>query len=213
MRKTLCVCLVLVLCLFATGYAEEEATNDVQKLFGKTENGVYENEILGLGFNMDGWSEINEQERATAEQIGKQTDLKDLIEKPETGRVTILKVMTEDGSEHMNIYVIDMGNMASVIEKTGLETFLRMTEIRYKGLFRQSTTVNLELEYTKTSIGEHEYDGMRISCDLMDNHLFIRQIMFIRGNYMYTIAVSTSREEAMLDEILGCFYHLKDSEE
>ena len=88
-----------------------------------------------------------------------------------------------------------------------------MTEIRYKELFSQSTTVNLELEYTKTSIGEHEYDGMRISCDLMDNHLFIRQIMFIRGHYMFTIAVSTSREEAMLDEILGRFYHLQDSEE
>ena len=123
MRKTLCVCLVLVLCLFATGYAEEEATIDVQKLFGKTENGVYENEILGLGFNMDGWCEINEQERATAEQIGKQTDLKDLIEKPETGRVTILEVMTEDGSEHMNIYVNDMGNMASIIEKQAWKPF------------------------------------------------------------------------------------------
>ena len=64
MRKTMCVCLALVLCFFVTGYAEEEATIDVQKLFGKTENGVYENEILGLGFNMDGWCGYNDKEAA-----------------------------------------------------------------------------------------------------------------------------------------------------
>lgn len=33
MRKTLCVCLVLVLCLFATGYAEDAMLDEIPGRF------------------------------------------------------------------------------------------------------------------------------------------------------------------------------------
>ncbi len=214
MRKTLCICLVLVLCLFATGYAEEEATIDVQKLFGKTENGVYENEILGLGFNMDGWCGYNDKEAATIEQFGKVAASEEFMkELRESGAVTVLEVKAEDGSGNININVNDLGSTASIVEKIGLKTFLEMSVDTYKELYSQTAMKNIEIEYVTTSIEGEEYAGYRISCDLMGIHMYMRQMLFLRGTYVVTISMTTSKEEAMLDEILGRFYHLQDSEE
>ena len=209
MRKTLCVCLVLVLCLFATGYAEEASVN-VRELFGTIENGAYENKLLGLGFDVVGWHGYNKQAQMKAEEI---TFSEDLIEElKKTGGVTLLEIKAEDGSGNININVGDYGNVASIIEIIGLADFLQMSEDSYKETYSKIGIENLELEYAKTSIEDQEYDGLRISGDLDGEHMNVRQMMFIRGNYMLTIVVMAP-EETMVEDILGRFYCLKDSEE
>lgn len=209
MRKTLCVCLVLVLCLFATGYAEEASVN-VRELFGTIENGAYENKLLGLGFDVVGWHGYNKQAQMKAEEI---TFSEDLIEElKKTGGVTLLEIKAEDGSGNININVGDYGNVASIMEIIGLADFLQMSEDSYKETYSKIGIENLELEYAKTSIEDQEYDGLRISGDLDGKHMNVRQMMFIRGNYMLTIVVMAP-EETMVEDILGRFYCLKDSEE
>ena len=209
MRKTLCVCLVLVLCLFATGYAEEASVN-VRELFGTIENGAYENKLLGLGFDVVGWHGYNKQAQMKAEEI---TFSEDLIEElKKTDGVTLLEIKAEDGSGNININVGDYGNVASIMEIIGLADFLQMSEDSYKETYSKIGIENLELEYAKTSIEDQEYDGLRISGDLDGEHMNVRQMMFIRGNYMLTIVVMAP-EETMVEDILGRFYCLKDSEE
>ena len=209
MRKILCVCLALVLCLFVTGYAEEASVN-VCELFGTIENGAYENKLLGLGFDVVGWHGYNKQAQMKAEEI---TFSEDLIEElKKTGGVTLLEIKAEDGSGNININVGDYGNVASIIEIIGLADFLQMSEDSYKETYSKIGIENLELEYAKTSIEDQEYDGLRISGDLDGEHMNVRQMMFIRGNYMLTIVVMAP-EETMVEDILGRFYCLKDSEE
>ena len=213
MRKILCVCLTVVLCLFATGYAEEAAV-DTQELFGKVENGAYENKILGLGFNMDGWDGYDEEHKAIAEKIGEVTGATELLEQlNKTGVVTILDVRADDGTGGININVNDMGSSASIIETIGLDTYLPMIVDTMKEMYSQASMKNIEMEYMKTSIGDQEYAGFNGSYDLLNIHIYMRQMMVARDNYLFTITVSTAKEEAMLDEILGRFYCLKDSEE
>lgn len=208
MRKVLCVCVALVLCLLATGYAEE-AEVDVQELFGTIENGAYENKLVGLGLNVVGWRGYNKQDQIPAEQIAFSEDLIEELKK--TGGVTLLEIKTEDGSGNININVIDLGNVANIIEIIGLDAFLQMSEDSYKETYSKIGIKNLELEYAKTSIEDQEFDGLRISGELDGDHMDVRQMMFIRGNYMLTIVVMAP-EEAMVEDILGRFYCLKDSE-
>ena len=106
----------------------------------------------------------------------------------------------------------DYGNVASIIEIIGLADFLQMSEDSYKETYSKIGIENLELEYAKTSIEDQEYDGLRISGDLDGEHMNVRQMMFIRGNYMLTIVVMAP-EETMVEDVLGRFYCLKDSEE
>ena len=65
---------------------------------------------------------------------------------------------------------------------------------------------------TQKHVEDQEYDGLRISGDLDGEHMNVRQMMFIRGNYMLTIVVMAP-EETMVEDVLGRFYHLQDSEE
>lgn len=120
MRKTLCVFLVLVLCLFATGYAEEEATIDVQKLFGKTENGVYENEILGLGFNMDGWETVPDEELERSYKTANAILPSQLTQYMDESRnITVMNVRQD--LDNVNIKLRYLGSIAKEVTDTDME--------------------------------------------------------------------------------------------
>ena len=73
---------------------------------------------------------------------------------------------------------------------------------------------NAEAEYVSTTIEGREYDGMLGSYDILtvNQHMYSRLIMFIRGEYMVIITASSVTEDRT-EEICQRFYHLKDSEE
>ena len=214
MKKVLCLCIAFLLCFMTVGYAAEEATStdaavEIQDLFGKEENGVYENEFLGLGFNMEGWRGYNENEELLAAQIGKAVvpdDMSKMLE--ESGIIPIAEFKAGDGSGNFNINANNLGDTASIINAVGLDYMLDSFKDLYKTELSKLAVENLELETAVTKIGDQEFPGLKASYDMLKIHMFMRQFMFIRGTYLVTVTITTI-DEAETEKIAQRFYLLK----
>ena len=79
---------------------------------------------VGLGFNIDDWCEINYRSDDQRSGLENKQILWGSYRKTrnkENGYHS--ESPSEDGSEHMNSYVNDMGNMASILEKQAWKPF------------------------------------------------------------------------------------------
>lgn len=212
MRKTLCVCLVLVLCLFATGYAEEAAV-DADTLFGTIENGAYENKYVGLGFKIDDWQILTDEDYERMREATKALMPEEMQQfKENAGILTVLRAK-DLLNNAINIKIKYIAGSSEYTE-TDTKTLIKSNIDDFQQWLRETGFANAEAEYVSTTIEGREYDGMLGSYDILtvNQHMYSRLIMFIRGEYMVIITASSVTEDRT-EEICQRFYHLKDSEE
>ena len=212
MRKVLCVCLALVLCLFVTGYAEEASVN-MQELFGTIENGAYENKYVGLGFKIDDWEIIKDEDFERMREAVKDLMPEEMQQfKENAGILTVLRA-NDLLNNAINIKIKYIAGSSEYTD-TDAKTLITSNIDGFKQWLLETGFANAEAEYVSTTIEGREYDGMLGSYDLLtvNKHMYSRLIMFIRGEYMVIITASSVTEDRT-EEICQRFYHLKDSEE
>ena len=210
MRKVLCVCLALVLCLFATGYAETVKRNWLE-MNGTIEDGAYRNELLGLGFDMDGWSlypaewELSEEEQDYDEIPADVTDAE--TEMHEYFMIRAFQAFKSDDSD-VEILIQHIGENEAKNAEKDIENIvygLMDNQIKYSRL-------NPQVEYTTTKIGDRDYPGFTTYTEHDGVRRYTRSVVFVQDEYL-AIIFTASVSEDKTEEIFQHFYHLKDSEE
>ena len=131
MKKVLCLIMVFALCFATVGYASEATPTDMKtvkknnkkatptdvsedidsaSIFGKTVNGNYENEFLGLGFKLKDWHLYSEQELAAVNQVSNDLISSNLIKLalPPRTKLMLLPLITTPKGQSAYRYGITM---------------------------------------------------------------------------------------------------------
>lgn len=211
MKKVICLCLVFLFCFTAVGYAAEEtvaAEVSVEDLFGKEENGVYENTFLGLGFNGDGWHFNTEEEIEALNNFSKTLLTEEYAEMiDQINSMYLMMAVAPDGS-NINITLTNLGDTASVYQLLGMEVVAQNSVDTSKQIFEASGYKNVAVEYAKIAIEDQEYDGMKTSFQMQGMDMLSTLFMFLCDRYMVTVTVTGFTEEA-INEGFQRLYHLK----
>ena len=208
MRKALCIILALVLCLFTTGNAEEAAV-EIQDLFGKEENGVYENKFLGLGFSMEGWSRDPDWMCKSDEEDSDKADSEEtIIDMPEYFMIQVFEAFTSE--ERKNVY-ITIQHLGENIGEDENEFYVKELMNNRKTFFSERGYENARVEYATVNIGEREYQGMASFLEINGVSEYSRVAVFIQDHYLVRIEALTKQEDKT-EEIFQHFFELKDSE-
>ena len=214
MKKVLCLCIAFLLCFMTVGYAAEEATStdaavEIQDLFGKEENGVYENEFLGLGFKLGDWHLYSEEELNALNQVT--TEVIESNLKQDIGlddNVTIMMATAPDSKSNINIMLRDMKDYMEAIETMGIDMVISSSLDASKEMYSQVGFENVKMDSAKIRVEKKDYSGVNVYYEAQGVPTYLKQIWLLKDNYMAYITI-TCLEEDKTDEVVQKLYNLK----
>ena len=212
MKKVLCICLAFLFCFMTAGYAAEATTSDDisgAELFGKEENGNYENAFIGLGFKLEDWHLYTDEEIDAMNNLSKALLTEDYSKMME--QIDVIYVMMAVDSAtgtNINIALNNLGGMASIYDVMGMEYIATNNVDPSISMMKASGYQDVAVEYAKTTIDGEEYHGLATSYKLQAFNMKSRLIMFIRDRYLVSVTVTGFTDEAV-NECFERLYHLK----
>ncbi len=193
--------------------SEPADDGDGEELFqaGTAEDGVYTNEMLGLGCTLDEeWTFASEEEIAATFGIAKE-----LIEQAETGvelddaqTFTDLYVYADAGARNINVQVqtlgaLEGGIMGKISEETLLDSVLPVLEETMTSAYAGFGTVTCEKADVRFLDEDHKAISMVTEAE--DMTMYQKQVYLPQGRYV-AIVTCTSAGEDTTDEMLELFY-------
>ncbi len=195
--------------------ASEPADGDGEELFqaGTAEDGVYTNEMLGLGCTLDSdWTFATQEEIAATFGMAKE-----LIEQAETGvelddaqTFTDMYVYADAGARNINVQVqtlgaLEGGIMGKISEETLLDSVLPVLENTLSSAYADFGTVTCEKADVRFLDEDHKAVSMVTEAE--DMTMYQKQVYLPQGRYV-AIVTCTSVGEDTTDEMLELFYKI-----
>ena len=230
MKKVLCLIMVFALCFATVGYASEATPTDMKtvkknnkkatptdvsedidsaSIFGKTVNGNYENEFLGLGFKLKDWHLYSEQELAAVNQVS--NDLISSKVEQDIGladNLTIMMASAQDDKASINIVLRNMKEYVDAINMMGVDKVIESSLDTSREMYAQAGFENVKMDSAKINVENKDYAGTSIYYEVQGVPSYLKQIWLVRGEYVAYITI-TSMNEDTTDEIVKNLYHLK----
>ena len=230
MKKVLCLIMVFALCFATVGYASEATPTDMKSnkknskratptdvsedidsvsIFGKTVNGNYENEFLGLGFKLKDWHLYSEQELAAVNQVS--NDIIASKVEQDIGladNLTIMMASAPDDKASINIVLRNMKEYVDAINMMGVDKVIESSLDTSREMYTQAGFENVKMDSAKINVENKDYAGTSIYYEAQGVPSYLKQIWLVRGEYVAYITI-TSMNEDTTDEIVKNLYHLK----
>ena len=210
MKKIFGILLALVLCAAVCCGTAETAT--VADWFGTIDGSVYENPMVGLGCDLDGWryftqDEILESSKMTEEILHE--DLAELVK--EATSVIVMQAEKNDGLQTVNIAVQEFSAYMATVEAVGMETVLEIVkeQVILPAFRIQPGFSDVTAEIVQREIGGTAFYAIRAKGTYYGFSFFQEQIAFLRGDYLAYLTISTFTEDAV-DEAVSHFYLLDE---
>ena len=174
--------------------------------FGTVNGSDYENDLLGYGCALEGWTFADADMIAQLNQIGKDLlteDVQEAFEK--TGAIMDMFAQTEDGLQNINIQFQDMNVLYSML--LSADKLVDMTIPQLPATLEGAGYENINIEKTTVSLGGDEHPAISIVSEIYGVPTYQKEVVVVRKGYAIFIAV-TSMLEDNTDALFELFYKL-----
>lgn len=176
---------------------KEEKEQDFS--MGEWKNDVYTNDFLGLKFNLpDGWTYLSDKELASQLNNGLELlneDQKERVEKAlETTGVYYLQA--QEHATNNNVIVLT----EKIPEGISEEYYLQQVSNQLAVI--ESVTYNIG-EIKEEKISNKEYTTLEL--EIEDYGILQKQYIYIKGDYVVGIIITSATGEEVFDEVIGKF--------
>lgn len=179
--------------------------------FGTVEDGVYENELLGYGFHMDGWTFGDDEKIASLNQWDPEdmeTDLQALIR--ENTNIFVMYTESENGLQNVNIQLQDISSLSGA--EVDIDKIIDYALPVVLSSVEENGYENTEVQKITLMIGSDEYSGISVFGEYMGLPVYQKEAIFrCSKNYIAFVTASSVLEDST-DDILAAFYRLTAEE-
>ena len=204
MKKIISLLMVLVLCLAACAAAAESGTPD---LFGTQDGAKYENPVMGLGCNLEGWSYYSKEDILARYNMVMENSSEEALKLLEdNSSVIVMYAETSDQLQCVNL-VVD-GAAAAYVKIAGEETYFQDMKGTYEQLAPGMGWENFSCEIAQIEISGKTVNGLKCQYVLSGIQVYQIQAAFLAGDYV-SICTVTSYFDDKCDSILQNFYLLE----
>lgn len=176
-----------------TGYPEATLAGD-----------TYTNEAINLQMKVPSTWTLYTKEQLASEYNGSATE-------PEIGESFYeAYALVEDAQFHENVSIIvqNASEHTDTINAMGIKSFTELISEGIPEALEQAGASNIKYNLVDINFPMDDYATIQSTCSLQGTDIFQRQVVFLVGNYLYSITV-TSFDEAGANEILGFFSRIK----
>ena len=176
-----------------TGYPEATLKGD-----------TYTNEAINLQMKVPSTWTLYTKEQLADEYNGSATE-------PEIGESFYeAYALVEDAQFHENVSIIvqNSSEHTSTIKSMGIKSFTDLISEGIPDALEQAGATNVNYGLVDINFPLDDYATIQSTCSLQGSDIFQRQVVFLVGNYLYSIT-ATSFDEAGVNEILGFFSKIK----
>ena len=219
MKKILCVALAAFMLFSLTACGGKEVGGSLKDnkgdsvkseeafKLGSTEGSTYENEFLGLGFNIpDGWGFYDEKQIAELNGwAAEHMDPEDVESMENAEGFYDLFTHAPDQTASANI-VFQKGTITQVAT-TDLEEFAEEVLDGVEETYESMGYDPLEDEVEKITVDGKKYHGYRLVTDINGSSYYQVGFFIKKGSYLVTVSLGANSEEK-LQSIIDSFYHL-----
>ena len=171
---------------------------------GKTGNGVYTNDFLGLSCTVPaGWEFYSDQQILEMNNMAEDYYTDEILEQMQNATIIYDMVVTDP----------ETGNNANInLEKFTRPQILTM-DLRQvlenqidsiKTVYENMGYTDVQVQYRKVTVDGRELDGLYITAQMQEMTLYAQNFAFTKGNYLANVAIASFYTDRT-DEILNYF--------
>lgn len=188
--------------------ATDAAEDDVVMTLGTVEGDVYENETLGLGCKLTGWTFASSEDLAAenewaANLVG--DELREQLEKSDTFMDMFAEYSDDDSYMNVNVNVENMTLIANALLDE--QDYVDAAYPEMADALQQAGFDNVQVEKATVNLAGDDHPGMIITSEYQGIQVFQKQVCVKCGQYMVSITASVYNTDRT-DEILSLFYKI-----
>ncbi len=183
---------------------EEPTTKSAEPAAGYPEatlsGNTYTNEAINLKMQVPSTWTLYTKEQLAAEYNGDATE-------PEIGESFYeAYALVEDGQFHENVSIIvqNASEHTDTIKTMGIKSFTELISDGIPDALGQAGASDINYGLVDINFPLDDYACIQSTCSLQGTNIFQRQVVFLEGNYLYSIT-ATAFDEAGVNEIFGFF--------
>ena len=112
------------------------------------------------------------------------------------------------GGDNISIIVQNATGQKEIIKSMGIKKFTEQISSSIPEALEGAGATNIEYSLDEFSFPLDDYACIQSTCELAGTEIFQRQVIFLEGNYLYSITL-THFDEASSNEAIGFFSKLK----
>ena len=187
---------------------EDEKTGSSSFTFGTQSDDVYENESIGYGCKLPGWTFSDEA--ALAAMSGyKETlpkDVKDIID--QSPFWMDMFAQAPDAMQNINIQLCNMKKQYGMaVGQDDMETLFESMLPMLKTTYQQAGATDVNISLGDVKMAGDAFKSIDTTAKISGMNVYIKQIYICRGDYASIVTV-TSYQSDKTDEVFTYFYKL-----
>lgn len=205
-RKLAAIVLAIMLICMIIPTRAENATMDVEEMFGKVTNDTYENSFLGIGCTLEGWHYYTDEELKGVNQRTKEAlsdEFDDLIDQS----ISIMMAEQPGGMQNTNIQIQNIKNYVSIYETTGIQKVAEYSMSGFKLTLEAAGFTDIQLEVSEQTVGGKTFTCVVGQYKMKGVQMYFRQIWDVQDIYLMTVTVTTVMEDAT-EEVFSHYFLL-----
>ena len=206
-------------CSPLTDTLQDSQPNDVQNdgislmdFVGTTNNEIYENKFISLGFNLpdENWIFADTETKELLKETGEEYFNIDSDIFENTAVINVLSAGSVSGEYAGSSTNIKAGKMSSTLNNASIE---EIADYLYQQLVDSFASSEIPISFsnlktTTTELASKKYDAITYEMVINDTTLYVTVIIIKESTYMFSITISSDSQE-YVDVIKDSYYDLK----